>query len=277
MNDPADIQFSLLLWSLAITVAGLGWHLSNGWVRLSNASVPLTGRPWRERWQARLFVLSVAGGALGLGLNAALVLALEAQPLAFALRFNPPLVGALMLAGLLGGALVVAPSLGAAPMWRLLLSGALLAALAVGLHAGWLRAAGFRPGVVWRTDALMAAAAVLGLGLMLARWLAFSAAVEASPRHVLWRLAAALLAALTLMAGQQAVLLAAGLEAQKASVGSGPLSGAVLSLVCGVLVPLVMAAMALDLWLRRQLRPRRGESGLQLQKRRKRRQRLRTL
>ena len=44
-----------------------------------------------------------------------------------------------------------------------------------------------------------------------------------------------------------------------------------------VLVPLVMAAMVLDLWLRRQQQTRRGEIGLQPKKRRKRRQRLRTL
>lgn len=268
MNTPTDAEFSLLLWSLAVGVAGLGWHLSNGWLRMAEGGPTLRGR-----WGA--FVL--AGGALGVGLNAALLLGLEAHPLTFPLRFHTLGALALLVAGLVGGALVAAIAFGVAPAWRLLLSGAVLAMLALGLQAGWMVAAGFKPGVVWQQDLLLTAALVLLVGLGLARWLAFCAAVEGSPRRVAWRLAAAVLAALSLMAGQQWLVLAAGLAAQRGSVNAGPLSGALLSLVSGVLVPLVMAAMALDLWLRRRQRPRRSREGTQPSKRRKRRRRYRAL
>ena len=268
MDDLNPADFSLLLWTLSLLVAGLCWHLSNGWLRMAQRGPNL-------RSQGRALALSAA--ALGTGLNAATVLGLTAQPLAFPVGFNA--LGGLGL--VLGASLlclpVVALPAGATRPWRLLLSGALLAAVALGLQAGWVLAAGFRPGVLWRTEVLAAAATVLLVGLMMARWMAFSDVTEASPQHVAWRLAAAVLGAFTVMAGQQLVCVAAGLSAQRGSLFENQLHGTVLGLVCGVLVPLVMAAMGLDLWLRRQQRPRRGEAGLQPTKRHKRRQRMRTL
>ena len=268
MIDANDTDFSLLLWTLGLLVAGLAWHLSNGWLRVAQRGPSL-----RSQWRA----LALSAAALGIGLNAAVVLALTAQPLAFPVGFH-----ALGGVGLVFGALVLCVPVVALPAaatrpWRLLLSAALLAMVALGVQAGWVLAAGFRPGVLWRLEVLAAAAMVLLVGLMLARWMAFSDATEASPRRVAWRLAAAVLGAFTLMAGQQLVCVAAGLEAQRGSLFESQLHGTVLGLVCGVLVPLVMAAMVLDLWLRRQQRPRRGEAGLAPKKRRKRRQRMRTL
>jgi hypothetical protein len=268
MSDTSDADFSLLLWALGLFVAGLAWHLSNGWLRIAQRGPTL-----RSQWRA--LALSVL--SLGVGLNAALVLGLESQPLTFPLGFQTVVGLGLVLGGLLLCAPVVALPAAASSHGRLLLSGALMAVVALGLQVGWVLAAGFRPGVLWRREVLAAAAVLLLVGLMLARWMAFSAATEASPRRVAWRLAAALLGAVTLMGGQLLVCVAAGLSAQRGSLYDGQLHGAVLSLVCGVLVPLVMAAMALDLWLRRQQRPRRGEAGLQLKKRRKRRHRMRTL
>jgi hypothetical protein len=268
MSETSDADFSMLLWALGLLVAGLAWHLSNGWLRIAQRGPTL-----RSQWRA----LALAAASLGLGLNAALVLGLEAQPLAFPLGFHALGGLGLVLGGLLMCVPVVVLPAVPTPHWRLLLSGALMAVVALGLQAGWVLAAGFRPGVLWRREVLAAAALVLLVGLMLARWMAFSAATEAGPRRVAWRLAAAVLGGLTLMAGQQLVCVAAGLGAQRGSLYEGQLHGTVLGLVCGVLVPLVMAAMVLDLWLRRQQRPRRGEAGLQHKKRRKRRQRLRTL
>lgn len=268
MSDPSDADFSLLLWTLGLFVAGLAWHLSNGWLRRVQPGLAL-----RSQWRA----LALAAAALGLGLNAALLLGLQAQPLTFALGFHALGAAGLVLGGLLLAVPVVALPAATSTGWRLLLSGAVLAALALALQVGWVLAAGFRPGVLWRREVLAAAALVLLVGLMLARWMAFSAACDASPRRVAWRLAAAVLGAVTLMASLQLVAVAAGLGAQQGSLFERQLNGTVVSLVCGVLVPLLMVAMALDLWLRRQQRARRGEAGLQPKKRRKRRQRMRTL
>lgn len=268
MSDAGDADFSLLLWTLGLFVAGLGWHLSNGWLRLVH-----TGLPLRSQWRA----LALAAAALGVGLNAALLLGLQAQPMAFALGFHGLWAVGLVLGGLLLSVPVVVLPAANNAAWRLLLSGAVLALLALALQMGWVLAAGFRPGVLWRREVLAAAALVLLVGLMMARWMAFSAACEASPRRVAWRLAAAVLGGATLMVGLELVTVAAGLSAQRGSLYERQLNGTVVSLVCGVLVPLLMVAMALDLWLRRQQRPRRGEDGLQPKKRRKRRQRMRTL
>lgn len=268
MSDPSDADFSILLWTLGLLVAGLAWHLSNGWLRMAQRETTL-----RSRWPA----LALSAGALGVGLNAALVLGLQAQPMPFGVGFHALGAAGLVLGAVLWCLPVVALPAAAPSLWRLLLSGALLAALALALQAGWVMTAGFRPGVVWQPQLLAAAAVVLLTGLLLARWMAFSEAAEASTRRVAWRLAAAVLASVTLMVGEELVSLAAGVGAQRGSLYEHQLPGTVLSLVCGVLVPLVMGAMVLDLWLRRQQQPRRGEAGLQPKKRRKRRQRLRTL
>ena len=174
MTDPSNADFSLLLWTLALFVAGLAWHLSNGWLRLMHPGVT-----WRTQWRA----LALSAGALGLGLNAAMVLGLQAQPLAFALGFHR--LGAL---GLVFASLLVCLPVVALPVvttpWRLVLSGAVLAMLALGLQAGWVLAAGFRPGVLWRPEVLAAAALVLLVGLVLARWMAFQP--PARPAHGAW-------------------------------------------------------------------------------------------
>ena len=268
MSDAGDADFSLLLWALGLFVAGLAGHLSNGWLRQVQPGLPL-----RSQWRPLL----LSASALGLGLNAALLLGLQAQAMAFALGFQVLGAVALVLGSLLCCVPVVVLPTAPNRAWRLLLSGALLALLALALQMGWVLAAGFRPGVLWRREVLAAAALVLLVGLVLARWMAFSDVCEASPRRTAWRLAAAVLGAVTLMAGLQLVAVAAGLNAQRGSLYERQLNGTVVSLVCGVLVPLLMGGMALDLWLRRQQRPRRGEAGLQPKKRRKRRQRMRTL
>ena len=268
MSDPSDADFSLLLWTLALLVAGLSWHLSNSWVRLAQRGPTL-----RSQWPA----LAQGAAALGLGLNAALVLGLQAQPLAFALGFHAFGALGLLLAALLVGAAVVALPAAGTQAWRLVASGVLMALLALGLQMGWVLAAGFRPGVLWRMGPLAAAGVVLAVGLVLARWMAFSAACEASPRRLAWRLGAAVLGAFALLGGQALVSMAAGLDAQRGSLFERQLHGTVLSLVCGVLVPLVMGALALDLWVRASQRPRRSESGLQPRPRRRKRRRMRTL
>lgn len=267
MTDPIDTDFSPLLWTLGLLVAGLAWHLSNGWLRVAQRGPTLCAQ-----WPALL----LAGGTLGLGLNAALVLGLQAQPMGFALGFMGLGSAGLLLLGWAGCAPVVMLPASGTRAWQLLLSGASLAVLALALQVGWVLAAGFRPGVVWRHEVLAGAGVVQAMGLMLARWLAFSAASEASPRRAAWRGAGALLGGATVMAGLQLVVLAAGLDAQNGSLYEHQLPGTVLSVVAGVLVPLVMGAMVLDLWLRRLQRPRRGEAELQPRRRRKRR-RMRTL
>jgi Na+/glutamate symporter len=79
------------------------------------------------------------------------------------------------------------------------------------------------------------------------------------------------------MAGQTRLMFAGGMHSQQGSVYQGELPGTVLCLVCGVVVTLVMAAMSLDLLLRRQQRSQRHLKDFSPHKRRKRRHRIRQL
>ncbi|KPF49745.1 hypothetical protein IP87_10995 [beta proteobacterium AAP121] len=268
MSDSSSSEFSLLLWTLGVLVVALALHLSNGWVRMAQRGPTL-----RAQWPA----VAMAGAALGLGVNAALVLGMQAQPLSFVVGYawGP----ALLLWGL---ALVVCLPVVVLPLavraaWALPASGALLALLVLALDAGWVWAAGFRPGVIWRRDLLGAAAVVLLLLLPLARWLSFCAAGEASPRRTVWRFVGVALAAVGLMAGEELLALAAGLGTQIGTIHQRQIPGTVLSLLAGVLLPLLMGAASLDLWLRRHQRRSRSPGDFQPGKRRKRRQRIRTL
>jgi hypothetical protein len=265
--ESSDTEFSMLLSALGAAVAAVAVFLAQGWVRVAQRSPALL-----RAWPALL----MAAAALAAGLTSALVLGMQAQAMAYPVGYRwwaAVLVPAAVLASLPVVMLVA----GSARAGVLAASGALLALVALGLQAGWVWAAGFRPGVLWRVELVAAAAVLLIVGLVMAQWMAYSAASQDSPRRTVWRLGAGLLTALTLMAGQQVMTVAAGLSAQNGSLYSGQLSGAVLSLLCGVLVPLVLVALTLDLWLRHQQRRRRGGGDFNPAKRRKRRHKMRTL
>jgi len=268
----AETEFSVVLWALGGLVAALAVHLGQGWVRMAQRGATL-----RQEWRALL----LAAAVLGIGLGAALELGLQAQPLAFPVGYRWLAVALLLPAAVLACMpAVVAVMLGGQGAWAnvvLFGSGALLAVAALALQAGWVWAAGFRPGVLWRVELVAAAAVLWAVGLALAQWMGHGAAFQASRRRVLWRVAAAGLAALTLMAGQQVMAVAAGLQAQSASAFSGQFPGTVMSLVGGVVVPLVLVALMLDLWLRRHQRHHHGHGDFNPGQRRKRRHKVRTL
>ncbi len=258
---------SLLLWLLAAVVAMLAAHVCQGWVYEAQRAPGL-----RQRWPA----LAAAGATLGTGLCSAMLLAMSAQGLLFAIGYRAwPAVG-LWLGAMLGCALLAAALAATRRAWLLLICGAGLALLAAALHFGWLWAAGFRPGVVWRRDFMAASAIFMVIGLGAAVWLSFSDLLKDSEKRTLWRLCAAALLGLSLAGGQELMIHAAGLTYQQGSIYEQQLPGSILSLVAGVLVPLVLTVMAIDLLLRRPTRSRHGHS-FNPQKRRKRRHRARTL
>lgn len=269
--DAETTEFSLLLWTLGLGVAALSAQLAQGWLH----AVDRGHRPWRQ-WRALL----VAAAVLGLGLASALELGLQAQPFYFPVGYRWQLLAWLPAAVLLAlpAVLVLAAS---ERLTALLASGVLLAAAVLVLQLGWIWAAGFRPGVVWRLEWVAVAAAVLALGLAAAQWLAHDEAFHDSPRHRLWRLGASVLTALTVMACEQLMALAWGLREQQGSAYSSEMPGTLVSLATGVLVPLVLLGLLLDLWLRRrqhrERRRLRGHDNFNPPPRRKRRHRVRTL
>lgn len=264
----SDTEFSALLWVLGAVVAALAVHLGQGWVRMAQR-----GSTLRQEWRALL----LAAAVLGLGVTSAIELGMQAQALLFPVGYGWLAMALLLPAAVLACApAAVAAVFGARPV-ALFASGALLAMATLALQAGWVWAAGFRPGVLWRVELVGAAAVLAVVGLALAQWIAFSPLFHLSPRRRLWRIAAAVLAALTLMAGQQLMSMAAGLDTQAASSHNGELPGTVMSLVCGVVVPLALVALTLDLWLRRHQRRHRGHGNFNPAQRRKRRHKMRTL
>ncbi len=268
----AETEFSVVLWALGGLVAGLAVHLGQAWVRRAQRDATP-----RHAWRALLLATAV----LGIGLGAALELGLQAQPLAFPVGYRW-LAAALLLpvAVMACAPAVVAVVLGGQGAWATVVlfgSGALLAAAALAFQVGWVWAAGFRPGVVWRVELVAAAVVLWAVGLALSQWMGHGAAFQASRRRTLWRVAAAALAALTLMVGQWLMTVAAGLQTQAASSFSGEFPGTVMSLVGGVVVPLVLVALMLDLWLRRHQHHHRGHGDFNPAQRRKRRHKVRTL
>jgi len=273
MNETAahTSESSLLLWMLAAAVGVLATYVALGWVREAQRK-PLL----RDHWPAVL----LSAAALGTGICSAMVLALSAEALVFPLGY--PLGRVFLLWG--------AAMVGCVPACYLLVrsqrvlaimgAGVLLAALAASVQMGWVWAVGFRPGVIWRMEFVAAAAVFLVMGFTAATWVSFSQAAREGRRRQLWRLGGAALLGLTLMAGQEILMAGAGLLAQVGSVYQREVPAALLCLAGGVVVPLVLSVMALDLELRRRARHRRGRDGsstLQLQKRRKKRHRVRSI
>jgi NO-binding membrane sensor protein with MHYT domain len=262
---------SFLLWLMAAVVALLASYLFIGWVRRAqNAS----------DWRSTLGPASLAASALGVGLSSAMVLALSAEALAFPLGYRWILVPVLVLAPMLA-CLPAAWWLSRRQNWLALgAAGLMLGLLAVAVQAGWLFAAGLRPGLRWNFALVGAAAGLSAVGFTAALWLAYSDASGDGARKTLWRVGAAVLMALTLVSGQEVMVSAVGLLSQVGSVYQREASSTLMCLVAGALVPTVMAALALDLVLRNKGDRRRHRSSdelVQTGKRRKRRRKYRML
>ncbi|MDP1898843.1 MAG: hypothetical protein Q8K96_00110 [Rubrivivax sp.] len=253
MNEAASstFEYSLLLWLSTAGVAVLASHVAMSWAHLAQRAPAL-----RQSWRALL----LAAGALGSGLCSVAVLSQAAEVLGFPLGYRALWVPALWL-GAIAGSFAVAWTLARSrSWWAPLASGALLAALAAGVQAGWVAAAGFRPGVLWQAEFVVAGVILLVVGLPSALWLGFSPIVQDSGHRRIWRAAAAAVAGLTVTGAQQVLMLASGLVTQVGSVYLDEVSGTALTLICGVLVPVVLLVMALDLYSR-QPRKHRSNRG----------------
>jgi NO-binding membrane sensor protein with MHYT domain len=262
---------SFLLWLMAAVVALFASYLFIGWVRRAqNAS----------GWRSTLGPSLLASSALGVGLPSAMVLALSAEALAFPLGYRWILVPVLVLVPMLA-CLPAAWWLSRRQNWLALgAAGLMLALVAVAVQAGWLYAAGLRPGLRWNFGLVGAAAGLSAVGFTAALWLAYSDASGDGARKTLWRVGGAVLMALTLVSGQEVMVSAVGLLGQVGSVYQREASSTLMCLVAGALVPTVMAALALDLVLRNKGERRRHRSSDELvesSKRRKRRRKYRML
>lgn len=242
----ASADSSFLLWALGAAVVLLAAHLLLGWLRQAQA-VP----GWRKLAKA-----AVGAVSFGLAVNIGCTLTLQSESFAFPLGYGYWQAAALMLAG----SLAVLP-LALLPAYRpgllsAILTGPLVGGAVVVLQAGWIEAVGFRPGVFWRPDLLLAAWGIASAGTAAGFALALPSVEQASLSVSSWRLGATALVALGYLAGASLVVSAAGLSTQVGSVYRHQVSGTVLSLVGGGLLPLVLVTMVVDLELRRIQRRR---------------------
>ena len=250
--SPSSSESSLLLWLIAVVVTVMSAHVMLGWVRQAQAEPAL-----RKSWIAML----VGAGTLGTGLCSAIVLALTSEALGFPIGFHVWAAPALWLGAMLGSLPVVALLVRSQRWWALLLAGWLLVALAAAVQVGWITAVGFRPGLRWREELAAGAVTLMVVGILSGLWTAFGDAARQRDRAALWNFVGALMVGLSIVGGQLLLMVAAGIEQQRGALYARPLSGAVLSLACGVVIPLVLAMMAVELAMRQPSRSRRSGSG----------------
>jgi hypothetical protein len=268
---------SLLLWLMSAVVALLAGHVFVAWVRRAQGH---TG------FKQAIGPAVLAGAALGAGITSSMVLALSAEALSFSLGYRWMALPALVL----GPMLICMPlAFWLSRMqnwWTLLACAVLLAAMAVALQFGWITAAGMRPGIRWNFALLGAAAGIQLIGFGAALWLAYSDTSGDGQRKTLWRAGGAVLVALSVVAGEEVVISAAGLLSQVGAIYQRQATATWMCLVAGAIVPIVLALLSLDIWLRnRAERPRRRsasssqmpDASLNTSPRRKRRRKYRTL
>jgi NO-binding membrane sensor protein with MHYT domain len=234
---------SLLMWFLAIVAAIMTASLCQGWLRQAQLTPTL-----RKNW-----VASIIGAAvLGTGFTTALVLAMSAEALPFPLGYrlrDAPLLW-------LGSMIAFWPALallGSRFSWPfVLLGGLMMGAVSVLLAIGWVVAAGFRPGIIWRYDAGAIAAGVAVVGMCLALWLSFSDSTRSGHRRLMGRVCAPLVMGLAVLAAQQILLSGTNMPAQVGSAYRTEVPSSMLCLVLGVMVPLLWSLLMVDLNLRRK-------------------------
>lgn len=238
---------SFLLWFLGVMIYALAAHVGMTAVRLGRrAPVP----------RDKLGLVLTAGFAWGAAISMGFVLALGAMSLPFNLGFAA--LRALCI--WLSSSVVACAAAAALVRWpgsaAKLAAGLILGAVAMTVQACWLWASGFRPGLEWRPEVMAAAFVIMAIGLAVALGVAFSEPATVSRLRVRWRLAAACLAAMAWLAGQEIMLAGLGLSAQVGSLYQRQLSAPLLSMVGGALVPIALGVVALDLRFGRRNRSR---------------------
>jgi NO-binding membrane sensor protein with MHYT domain len=273
MNEQASSidESSLLLWLLAAMVALLAAHVGLAWVREGQRQPRL-----QQRWPA----LAIAAATLGTGLCATMVLGLSAEALGFQIGYRTAAAPVLWLLAMAGSLPVAAWLMHDQRTPAKIGAGVVLGALAAAVQAGWIAAAGFQPGINWPVGYVASAAGAMAVAATVALGLAFSDASKEGRYRQYWRVGAAVLLGLGVLAGQEILIYGVDLSAQVGSASRRELSATVLCLACGALVPLVLAVMALHIEMRRRPMRRRGQSTRttsQPARRRKRRHPVRTL
>lgn len=256
----------MLLWLLSAGLAVLAAYIVQGWLRQA------LKRP-RPGWAfGPLAIAAVTWGSLVVTVS---VLSIAAVGFPFPVGFRTVAVPLIWLGSMLAAALALWGLLWKRAPWMYAICALLLTAAALPAMVAAVWAAGFRPGIVWQRELLVAAALCMALGVFFGHWLGFSQAALEGQKRTQWRLGAAALLGLMLLLAQELVTLAAGLAVQVGSVYQYQIPSTVLALVCGGVLPMLLIYLLIDLEMRRTAqrdrRMGRDTSHLKLKKRNKRR------
>lgn len=240
-------DYATLLWVVAAVALLIASYVAISHLRHGTRAATL---------RARVTCAGLAALALGSGVWAAMLLGLVGQGLGFPLGF-----GALRLA--LAWAVAVAASAAALPLpmrWQrvpaVAAAGLLLAAGTLAAQALVVDAAGFQPGIEWRYDGLAMAGPLVASGCIGGFWVAFLAGSRRRPLKRGWRWTAAAMLAFSLLTGQELVTSAASLAAQSSSTHARQVPAEAASVVAGLVVPLALLLLQVDLRVRRAPRDR---------------------
>lgn len=225
---------------LAAIIAVLSGHVYVGWIRQSQLAPLLRGRLVGLGWAALSF---------GTSLTLFILLSMAAEPMRFPLSYRWYVVLLLWL-GAMAGACIPVIWLQWRQNWTALIGSALcIAALAGSLQFGWLKLAGFRPGIVWSGTGIAVATAVEIVGIIISVWIAFGGDRD-ERKGAAWRLGGGGALALALIAGQHLLLVNVNLIAQSGTMFRDAMSVRWVFLAGGVLAPLLLSAMVIDLEMR---------------------------
>jgi len=264
-------DYSMILWVVMAAVAVLSGHVGLAWLAKARRRPSLM-----LGWKAQL----VAALTLGTAVTATAVLGLTNEVVKFPIGYGAVAAPVLWLGAIVISLPMVAALSYSRRSWAVVLGAALMTLVAVFAQAGWIWAAGFRPGVLWDYRLMAAGAAVMLVGFACSLWVLGLRKPDRHSRDThandFLPLGMALMVGLSLVVGQQIVMGASDLAAQYGSVYRNQVPGTVLSLSAGALVPLTLSIMSLDLVIRKS-KPPRGSTGLNPAKRRKRRHKVRQL
>lgn len=268
MSDASLPEYAVLLWAVGGGVCLLTAHVTLGWLARARRRPLLL-----ESWSAQL----LAALTLGTGVGASAVMGMLGEGLLFALGYGAVAAGVLWLGAVIVGLLLVGGLTQSSRWWVILLAALGLSSLGTGAQAGWIWAAGFRPGVIWDYRYLAVGFGVMFIGSLGALWISVTQNSRRGRDALPFvRRGASVLLGLSLLAGQQLVMSGADLSSQKGSVYRRQLPASLLGVGFGVLVPVTLLIMAVDLSIRNRQRQHKL-STFRPQKRRRRRHRVRAI
>lgn len=227
---------SVLLWLASALITFLGARTFMEFLRRLNYEGPI--RLWRE--------LLLGSAALVLGMWGSLVVDISAQGLPFELGYHPAKIFGSLVACYLIMVMIVA-WVTFRPAWPSQLGAAVVCALLiVVLQMSVIWSIGAEPGLYWQTRPMLFALLLEFVGLCVAGRMVVGARRGSPGDRGSRRLMAALVLAACVVAAQELILIASGLERQVVSAHARFLPEVMIALLAGALVPIALVLLLVD-------------------------------